>query len=81
MPRLPHRKYAQLHRRWEAACAARSRLESEMTDLLKKVRPDAIPQERWELAVHDSTLSQEIERDFDNSLSLAMLNVGEHAER
>ncbi len=81
MPRLPHRKYAQLHRRWEAACAARNRLEIEMTDLLNKVRPNAIPQARWEQAVFESTLSQEIEFDFANSLNLAMLNVGERAER
>ncbi len=81
MPRLPHRKYAQLQRRWESARARQARLEIEMIDLLNKVRPNAIPQERWELAVHDSILSQEIERDFANSLSLAMLNVGEHAER
>jgi len=80
MPRLPHRKYEQLHRRWEVACSARRRLEIEMTDLLNKVRPDAIPQARWEQAVFDSTLSEEIEMDFANSLTLAMLNVGERAE-
>jgi fatty acid desaturase len=80
MPRLPHRKYAQLHRRWEAACAARSRIEREMTELLHTVRPKAIPQERWEHAVLDSILSEEIEKDFANSLTLAMLDVGERAE-
>ena len=80
MPRLPHRKYAQLHRRWEAACAARNRLEHEMTELLHTVRPKAISQEHWEQAVFDSILSEEIEKDFANSLTLAMLDVGERAE-
>lgn len=81
MSRLPHRKYAQLQRRWEDARARQARLEIEMIDLLNKVRPDAIPQDRWEQAVHASILSEEIESDFANTLSLAMLNVGERAER
>jgi len=81
MPRLPHRKYAKIYARWIDKVCEVQRLEQQMLDLLNQVRPNAIPKERWENAVSESTMGEEIERDFANSLNLAMLNVGERAER
>jgi hypothetical protein len=81
MPRLPHKKYANLIRRWKKARSKEASLARELQELLESVRPPAIPQERWELAVSESTTGEDYESDFPNSLTLAMLNVGERAER
>jgi hypothetical protein len=81
MPRLPHRKYANLIRRWEEARSREARIAQELKALLERVRPPAIPQEHWEVAVTESTTSENYESQFDNSLTLAMLNIGERAER
>jgi hypothetical protein len=81
MPRLPHRKYASLLRRWEEARSKEARLARELKELLEGVRPPAIPQEHWELAVGEATTGENYESHFPNSLSNAMLDVGERAER
>jgi hypothetical protein len=81
MPRLPHRKYANLVRRWEEARSKEASLARELKELLESVRPPAIPQERWELAVSESTTSENYESDFAALLSDAVLDVGERAER
>lgn len=74
MPRLPHKKYAELYDQYDSALYRAAKLEREIVELLSTACPSGISQDKWEFAVDMSRDGEQtIFREFERSLNLAML--------
>lgn len=78
MPRLPHKKYAQLHAKYCDAINRAIRMHEAMQRLVEEACPHGISRKEWNSAVDRSLDGNEIIfRDPANSLNLAMLDANE----